>query len=136
MGTEVFVDTGGFFALLSPHDPWHAKANRALKQAPANQLLVTTDYVLDETATLLRTRRQPHLVEPWFRALSASGHFHIVWMDEQRFDEVRRFFTKHSDKEWSFTDCFSFCVMKERKIGQALAADQHFTQAGFQLLLS
>ena len=57
-------------------------------------------------------------------------------MDRQKFDVVRQFFTKHSDKQWSFTDCFSFCVMKERKIRRALAADKHFKQAGFQLLLN
>jgi uncharacterized protein len=60
----------------------------------------------------------------------------IVWMNSERFEEVRRFFTKHADKEWSFTDCFSFCVMRERQIGQALASDQHFRQAGFSTLLN
>ena len=59
----------------------------------------------------------------------------IIWMNADRFHEVRRYFVKHQDKHWSFTDCFSFCVMKERKMRQALAADEHFLQAGFQPLL-
>ena len=57
-------------------------------------------------------------------------------MNPERFEQVRRFFVKHHDKAWSFTDCFSFCVMQERKIQQALASDDHFRQAGFEPLLT
>jgi hypothetical protein len=57
-------------------------------------------------------------------------------MNSERFDQVRQFFAKHDDKHWSFTDCFSFCVMQERKMRQALASDEHFRQAGFEPLLS
>ena len=56
-------------------------------------------------------------------------------MDAARFDEVRRFFAKYADKEWSFTDCFSFIVMKERQIRKALSTDKHFEQAGLERLL-
>jgi predicted nucleic acid-binding protein len=57
-------------------------------------------------------------------------------MNPDRFDEVRKFFAKHDDKEWSFTDCFSFDVMKERNIRQALTSDRHFSQAGVDVLLA
>ena len=33
------------------------------------------------------------------------------------------------------TDCISFVVMEERGIRDALTADEHFKQAGFQPLL-
>jgi predicted nucleic acid-binding protein len=135
MTTEVFVDTSGFFAVLSPHDRDHATAIRWMIDFGAQTPIVTTDYILDETITLLQSRRQPHLVEPWLTSILKSDYCRIVWMDATRFEEVRCFFTKHADKEWSFTDCFSFCVMRERQIGQALASDQHFRQAGFSTLL-
>jgi predicted nucleic acid-binding protein len=135
MASEIFVDTGGFYALLSPHDHWHEKAIAAMKRLPASHLLVSTDYVLAETATLLRARGQSHLVDPWFAEVFKSARFKIVWMEPARFEEVRQFFVKHGDKAWSFTDCFSFCVMQQRKTRRALAADQHFRQAGFEPLL-
>lgn len=97
--------------------------------------IVTTDYILDETITLLQSRHQLRLVEPWLTNVMASENCQVVWMNAKRFEEVRRFFTKHADKEWSFTDCFSFCVMRERHITQALASDQHFRQAGFATLI-
>lgn len=136
MASEIFIDTGGFFAQLSPHDHWHAEALDVLENLKSGLVFLTTDYVLDETITLLQSRGQRHLIEPWLNSVMASEKCEIAWMDPSRFDEVRRFFAKHSDQEWSFTDCFSFCVMKERKMRQALAADMHFRQAGFEPLLA
>jgi len=135
MTSETFVDTSGFFAAINPHDQWHEPANSILEQTQPRLRLLTTDYVLDETATLLRTRGQTHLVEPWLEQVLTSSHCHVVWMDPDRFEQVRRFFARHRDKQWSFTDCFSFCVMKDRKMRSALASDDHFRQAGFEPLL-
>jgi len=44
-------------------------------------------------------------------------------------------FRRHDDKEWSFTDCVSFAVMRELKIADAFTTDNHFAQAGFNPLL-
>jgi hypothetical protein len=46
-----------------------------------------------------------------------------------------RLFSERPDKEWSPTDRLSFIVMKSRNIQQALTADHHFEQAGFQPML-
>lgn len=135
MASETFIDTGGFFAALNPHDEHHANAARWFVDA-ADAPAVTTDYVLDETVTLLQSRKQSHLIEPWLSQVLAAPNCRIVWMDSKRFEEVRRFLAKHADKQWSFTDCFSFCVMSEQNIHRALAHDEHFRQAGFETLLT
>ena len=135
MTTEVFIDTSGFFSVLSPHDRDHDAATQWMVDFGARTPIVTTDYILDETITLLQSRHQLRLVEPWLTNIMESQNCRIVWMNADRFEEVRRFFTKHADKEWSFTDCFSFCVMRERQINQALTSDQHFRQAGFSTLI-
>lgn len=44
-------------------------------------------------------------------------------------------FSKHADKEWSFTDCVSFITMRELRVRVAFATDRHFSQAGFVPLL-
>lgn len=56
-------------------------------------------------------------------------------MDAARFQATVKFFRKHCDKNWSFTDCSSFCLMKELKIREAFTTDHHFRQAGFTPLL-
>ena len=57
MTSAVLVDTSAFYALQSTGDPReHALATAAAERFEPNQVvLVTTDYVLDETYTLLRS---------------------------------------------------------------------------------
>lgn len=56
MNKAVFVDTSAWFALVVPSDPNHVQAVDWLTANPAP--LVTTDYIVDETLTLLRARNE------------------------------------------------------------------------------
>jgi len=136
MKTDAFVDTSGFYALLVTRDDGHARAAEILRDA-ANRLsgFVTTDYVLDEFATLLRARGYGHRVDQVFDIVFGSTVCRLVWMDPEQFVKTRRFFTKHDDHDWSFTDCFSFQVMKELRLTKALTKDAHFREAGYEPLL-
>ena len=133
---EVFVDTSGFYALLVKGERTHARAREILERAARRRArFVTTDYVLDETATLLRARGFGHLAGAFFDTVFASAACQVEWMDPDRFAAVRQFFLKHHDQAWSFTDSFSFCVMREHKLRDALTTDNHFREAGFNSLL-
>jgi predicted nucleic acid-binding protein len=59
----------------------------------------------------------------------------VVPLSEEIAAEGWRLFCERPDKEWSWTDCISFAVMKEREITNALTSDQHFEQAGFTALI-
>ena len=134
--TETFVDTSGFFATLVPSDNAHDRALSVLDRAArGGGRFVTTDYVIDETATLLKVRGQQHLVKEWLESIFASAACRIEWMDTDRFQQTQHFFIKHMDQDWSFTDCFSFVLMRSLGIHEALTKDQHFRQAGFNALL-
>lgn len=136
MAGELFVDSSGFFALLAKRDSWHLKAEKALRRAKQEKRrLITTDYVLDETATLLKARGTPQLASELVDRVSNSGACKVEWMDSERFQVARAFFLKHLDQSWSFTDCVSFCVMKSLRLRDALTSDEHFDQAGFVALL-
>src|SRR5262245_50617160 len=126
MAGELFVDSSGFFALLAQRDVWHAKAEKEVRRAKQQRRrLVTTDYVLDETATLLKAHGAPQLCAELFDRVFHSAACQIQWMDTDRFRSARTFFLKHSDQSWSFTDCVSFCVMKNLGLRDALTTDQH-----------
>ena len=135
MASEAFVDTSGFYALLVQRDDMHGRAADAMKQAAATRMrLVTTDYVLDETSTLLKARSLDHLVAQFFDTVFASEACRVEWMDPSRFAATRARFLKHLDQRWSFTDCFSFEVMREHRLNAAWTKDEHFRQAGFEPL--
>jgi predicted nucleic acid-binding protein len=136
MASEIFIDTSGFFALLASDDDRHAEAAKVVAAAQKRKRpFVTTDYVLDETATLLKSRRKTHLLRDFFDRLDRSRACRVEWTDSERFHKTREFFLKHADQEWSFTDCLSFRVMSELRLRDALTKDAHFQQAGFTPLL-
>ena len=136
MADETFIDTSGFYSLLVRRDPRHARAAEFVADAAGVRgRFVTTDYVLDETVTLLKARGHGELVGPLFQAIDNSAAMRVEWTTSERFAEARSFCLRHSDKAWSFTDCLSFVVMKSLGLTRALTSDNHFEQGGFQVLL-
>ena len=136
MAREVFVDTSGFYALLVAGDDQHQRADQILRGARQKSTgFVTSDYVLDETITLLTARKHGHLVEPFLQVTLHSSACRIEWTDPDRFTETASFLLKHQDHAWSFTDCLSFVLMKKDRLREALTKDVNFAQAGFVALL-
>jgi len=136
MKDEVFVDTSGFYALLVKADDCHkAAADIISGMRRAGRVCLTTDYILDETVTLLKARGKGHLLSHLLDAVLNSTVCRVVWTDRPGFEKAVQMILSHQDKGWSFTDCVSFCVMKENKIKKALTKDAHFRQAGFEPLL-
>jgi predicted nucleic acid-binding protein len=134
--SKSFVDTSGFYALLVKGDRMHERAGKLLaRAAQTSGRFITTDYVLDETATLLRARGLGHLAEAFFDTVFSSMACQIQWMNAESFEQTRRFFLKHQDQAWSFTDCFSFLMMRGGTLVDALTTDVHFRHAGFNPLL-
>ena len=134
--TSAFVDMSGFFALLAKQDPAHGNAVQWLAQVRSKRLRsITTDYILDETATLLKARGCPELISVFFEFVSPSQALHIEWISPERFHETQNFFVVHRDHEYSFTDCTSFIVMRELGLRESLTTDKHFREAGFVSLL-
>ena len=132
----LFIDSGGFYALVSADSAAHKDAAAIMEKArEVHRRAVTTDYVLDETATLLRARGLTQQLKEFFRLTEESQALSIEWMSSQRFAATQQFMLKHLDQEFSFTDCLSFIVMKELRLTDALATDRHFRIAGFNPLL-
>jgi predicted nucleic acid-binding protein len=96
--------------------------------------LFTTDYVIDETLTLLRTRLDMRAAQRWWQMVSRSPRLHTEWIGPQRAEQARQWFFKWQDHPFSFTDCTSFTVMQELAMEHVLTSDRHFRIAGFQIL--
>lgn len=124
----IFVDTSAWFASVVPDDPDHAAASRWLGQNTAP--LITTDYIVDETLTLLRARRQPHRAEALGEAFFQGTLATIIYASEADIRAAWEIFRRYSDKEWSFTDCVSKVIMERVGLTTAFAFDHHFQQFG------
>lgn len=133
---EVFMDSAGFLALWDETDEYHAAALKLQGQLVRKPCrFFTTEYVVDETATLLLVRHSHRAAVDFLETIERSEALRLEWVDPARFHAGAAVFRKHSDKEWSFTDCVSFAVMRELRVRDAFTTDRHFRQAGFTPLL-
>ncbi len=136
MACEIFIDTSGFYALLVKDDATHGQAAKVLTQSRrARNTFVTSDYVLDETATLLMARRKSHLLEALWKTLDVSHACRIEWMNPSWFLDARALMLRYADRDFSFTDCTSFALATRLKIRKILTKDRHFQEMGFGILL-
>ena len=133
MTYAVLVDTSAFYALQSKGDASeHAlAAGEAARFDSDRALLVTTDYVLDETYTLLRSALGHRAAVRFGREIRRGG-IEIVQVDPPIQEEAWRIFERYADKNFSFTDCTSFAVMKRARVRLAFTLDSDFLQFGFQ----
>jgi predicted nucleic acid-binding protein len=98
--------------------------------AANEERLLTTDYCIDETLTLLVARKRPDLSieagQQLFRETIARLHFVTP-------DQVHRawiLFRQRAAAGWSFTDCTSKIVIDALEVRTAVALDDHFRQFG------
>lgn len=123
-----FVDTGAWFALYVPQDPDHIAACSWL--AANRPVLVTTDYVIDETLTLLRARGRRNTVIEFGEDVYAGKLGTICYLTKEQIAAAWDTFRRFADKDWSFTDCTSKVVMESLGIAEAFSFDHHFRQFG------
>jgi predicted nucleic acid-binding protein len=122
----IFVDTSAWFAAYVPTDPQHRAVSMLLRSA--DQPLVTTDYVLDETVTLLIARRERQRAINFGSDLLVKNTAQLELVAHADLVQAFQLMTQYRDKAWSFTDCTSLVVMQRLGIGEAISLDRHFRQ--------
>ena len=61
-----------------------------------------------------------------------GGILRVVPIVQSLFDDAWDVFARfNSDKQWSFTDCTTYTVMKQMGITEVFGFDRHFDQMGF-----
>jgi len=63
-----------------------------------------------------------------------SGNIELKYIDNEIFTEALNIFIRLGDKEWSFTDCTSYAIIKNANITKAVSFDEHFRQFGIEIL--
>ena len=133
---DVFMDSAGFLALWDAGDAHHAAATRLQAELSGKRRrFVTSDYIVDETTTLLLIRHSHAAAADFVDTIERSEALRLEWIGPERFHRSAGLFRRHADKRWSFTDCVSFTLMRELRIRDAFTTDHHFKQAGFAPLL-
>jgi predicted nucleic acid-binding protein len=123
----IFVDTSAWFALMDRSCVEHLTASNFATDV--QDVLVTTDYVLAETLTLLRARRLHEEAIELGDCLLSQRLARLEWVTPGDVQKAWILF-QYRDKAWSFVDCVSFAVTQRLGIQDAFAFDEHFRQLG------
>lgn len=127
----IFIDTSAFLALENRKDEYHEPAlmfrDSLLK---SKEPLLTSDYVLDESYTIIRLRAGHTIAVEFGEMIQATGLVEIKYLLKEILREAWHIFKSFSDKQFSFTDCTSFALMESLRIKAAFTFDHHFNQYG------
>jgi predicted nucleic acid-binding protein len=124
----IFVDTGAWFARFVADDPAHAQVVTWF--STNREPLVTSDYCVDETLTLLVARKRPNLAIEAGRELFDESIARLYFLISQQIHRAWILFQQRATAGWSFTDCTSKILIDDLEVKTALALDEHFGQFG------
>lgn len=128
----VFADTSAFYALLVATEERHEAVARAFARIlERRRPLVTTNYVLLETTALLQRRIGLPAVRDLDERLVPVCT--VLWVTEAMHRRAMDRMIRADRRGLSLVDWVSFGVMEAEGIGEALALDDDFADAGFRL---
>lgn len=133
----VFVDTFYWNALANPRDSWHTRVIQASKTLSPVRML-TTDEVLVEFLTFLSKEGSDlrKAAVALVRKVRDNPNITVVPQSRASFESGLRLYADRLDKQYSLTDCISMETMRLYGLIDVLTHDHHFSQEGFNILLT
>lgn len=125
----VFVDSGAWIALGNENDKHHKKVAKWF--ASNEKHLVTTDYIVAETATWVRYHINHKAACELGDKIFESDLVSVFHCNPEVLKKAWRLFKKYRDQKFSLIDCTSFITMQQSGIRDVLALDHHFNTMGF-----
>jgi predicted nucleic acid-binding protein len=131
---RVFVDSGGWIALLRARDHHHAEADRLFRVAVTRRVpLLTTNLVVAEVHRFLLFHVGIGAAARMVERLDASPLVSVVFPGRAHHDAARAWLAKLADQRITYTDAVSFAVMEAARCTTAVTFDHDFALAGFRL---
>ncbi len=130
----IFVDTSAWLALYDKKDQNHKTAKEAAKYLKNKKIpLITTDYIFDETVTIIRMKVGHKEAVNFGNFLLRSKVVNIIEVNKMFKKRAWDIFVKYKDHRFSYTDCTSFAVMQQMKIDKVFGYDKDFEVLNFSL---
>ena len=128
---KVFIDTWGWITLFNKREKRHEEITKwYLDFRQQKGIIHTTDYVLDETFTLIFRRTSVDIAINAMKKIEEAiekGYIILDRITSERFDKAKELRLKYRDKPLiSFTDLTSIIVMSEIGMDRILTEDEHF----------
>ncbi|MEK6672993.1 MAG: PIN domain-containing protein [Nitrospirota bacterium] len=128
------MDTSAWLALNDRNDQYYKQSAIKISLVKKQKIeLVTSEYIFDESITLIRHRVSHRHAVIFGDSLLNSNMVEIVDVNADCRLKAWEMFKKYEDKELSFTDCTSFVLMKDMRLHKAFTFDEHFRQVGVEI---
>jgi predicted nucleic acid-binding protein len=132
----VLLDTSFVLALENRRDAYHERAKMLDRQLLQDGCLSVLHWGIlfeigDGYARIGRRSKGQALLD----RLWHEERYCVAPLTDSLVEQALELYQARPDKEWGLTDCLSFVLMKREGMTEALTADDHFRQAGFQALL-
>ena len=125
----VLVDSDGFVGRFYPNDAHYQRARDIFQSLRDQQLrLVTTSFVVAETATVLSHRQGQELARKFLEDFIGAGDFDVIHITEELQDAARQLFIQQTTKGTSMTDCANVVVMKNFAIPRIFSFDKVYAK--------
>jgi predicted nucleic acid-binding protein len=131
----VVADTSAWVALGNINDRYHKRAAAFMAEIiEGNAIIVSPDYVLDETFTLLMSRglelRRVAGLYELMKRNAEYGTLRLTSVDKALFDKAWASFQRFYEQKASFTDCVVYETARAVKADCVFAFDEHFLKMG------
>ena len=121
-----FVDSSAWYAAYVPSDGRHRAMSQLLRME--TRPLATSDFIVDETITLMLARNERRRAVQFGKDLLITGIVQMELLTLADLVQAYQVFARYSDKKWSFTDCTSYVLMRRLGVSEAFSLDEHFYQ--------
>ncbi len=129
----IFVDTSAFYALLDRSDQFHSPAKAVWPALLEDGItLVTTNYVVSETVTVLQYRIGFEAASLWYKDI--FGILTVRWVDEDTHRLACELWMNLGRQHYSLVDCVSYITMNQNRIEKAFCFKENYAAQGFELL--
>lgn len=128
---HVLVDSSVFLSLEDPAEEAHTDVRDTLQDLVQSRTrLVSTNFVFDESYTLILTRLGRHRAVAWGDRFLEGKLIELLRVGEDHERRAWEIIRSFDDKDFSYTDATSFAVTESLGIEEAFSLDHHFRAYG------
>lgn len=129
----IFVDTSALLAVLDGDDAMHGAARDSWSRCLNDrQKLLTTSYVIVETAALVQGRFGMPAARVFHEAIAPM--LQIEWIDQPMHSTAVSALLIANRRRLSLVDCASFETMRRLDLTEAFTFDRQFAEQGFAVV--
>jgi predicted nucleic acid-binding protein len=121
------VDSGALLAMIDARDAHHSTAATFVR-ANTNATFYLPDTIFTETMVLTKARLGAKPAIELGNRLMKSTHFHIVYLTAEDRGTTWDYFSRYTDKDWSYVDCSILALAGRLGVFEVFAFDHHIDQ--------